>query len=292
MVQTMKSKRLRKSIKPFSPMESRKVFTMKKKSDKIYTKQEQLYRNVTYQIRNMMFYMSYLNAYEQSKQKDKVVPTEELKNARLKVYNSKKKVRKLIEELNGLQNGHVMIEELKSPKEQDCIQLNRIYCSVCLKKRNKGKTNAILICHHLGCYRAYHQHCLEPKLKNEHLPKESDDWFCPTCHCKSLILNLVNQTLEREYHTVEEVGFLNILKGIHSINRYSRTMCSLKEVERTLNWMIRKMMMIMTHLRRVMIVSMIIRLRWKNWSTMKNLNWTILYVPINEVCGQALRRAS
>ena len=74
------------------------------------------------------------------------------------------------------------------------ISLTNLTCSNC-HLNTASDENDILLCDGMGCHRAYHNQCLEPKLKLGEMI-EDDDWFCPLCTAHANLIHFA----QREYY--------------------------------------------------------------------------------------------
>ena len=75
------------------------------------------------------------------------------------------------------------------------ITLDDLKCSCC-HDGHASYDNDLLLCDGEGCYRAFHMHCLEPKLSPEDLAAEdNDNWFCPLCTAHAMLVHYT----QREY---------------------------------------------------------------------------------------------
>jgi hypothetical protein len=74
-------------------------------------------------------------------------------------------------------------------EENDEIDIDGVLCSRCNEDAVDG--NDIILCDKAGCFRAYHEKCLEPQNK----VNLSDDWFCRQCACIDECLDLVNEII-------------------------------------------------------------------------------------------------
>jgi hypothetical protein len=64
------------------------------------------------------------------------------------------------------------------------VSLDNLRCACCLKGHASDE-NDLLLCDGLGCYRAFHMNCLQPKLTPEDIAAdENEHWFCPLCSGK------------------------------------------------------------------------------------------------------------
>eukprot|EP01038_Epipyxis_sp_PR26KG_P010621 gene10621-14263_t len=79
------------------------------------------------------------------------------------------------------------------------VDVEQILCSKCNLSDEEG--NDILFCDRTGCYRAYHQNCLEPPLlvDSQALMDPNSSWFCWQCECIDDCLDIINELCESNY---------------------------------------------------------------------------------------------
>ena len=89
--------------------------------------------------------------------------------------------------------------------DDDEVDVEHIVCSVCSQPDGDG--NDILFCDRKGCYRAYHQNCLDPPYNNNS-DKEIDldeDWFCWHCQCIDDCLDVIGEVLDDDHDDWQEL---------------------------------------------------------------------------------------
>jgi len=75
------------------------------------------------------------------------------------------------------------------------VSLDDLKCTCC-NEGHASHENDLLLCDGENCYRAFHMHCLEPKLTPEELASdENDNWFCPLCSAHAMLVHWT----QREY---------------------------------------------------------------------------------------------
>jgi hypothetical protein len=73
------------------------------------------------------------------------------------------------------------------------VSLDNLKCSCCFKGHASDE-NDLLLCDGLGCYRAFHTNCLEPKLTPEEVAAdENEHWFCPLCTAHGRLIHYAQQ---------------------------------------------------------------------------------------------------
>ena len=84
------------------------------------------------------------------------------------------------------------------------------------------------------CQRAYHQECLDPKVKTKDIPKGEEDWWCHQCDalldCMDMIserldikLKLSNDKNDVNYDTIRRLLFkeVSVTRGVHIPSSFS-----------------------------------------------------------------------
>jgi hypothetical protein len=90
--------------------------------------------------------------------------------------------------------------------DDDEVDVEHIVCSVCSQPDRDG--NDILFCDRKGCYRAYHQNCLDPPYNSNNGDKEIDldeDWFCWHCQCIDDCLDVIGEVLDDDHDDWQEL---------------------------------------------------------------------------------------
>ncbi len=99
-------------------------------------------------------------------------------------------------EANGLSNASA-----SHASDSSGVSLDDLKCTCC-NEGHSSNENDLLLCDGENCYRAFHMHCLEPKLTPEELASdENDNWFCPLCSAHAMLVHFtqreVGQFLEQ-----------------------------------------------------------------------------------------------
>ena len=72
-------------------------------------------------------------------------------------------------------------DEADDASNSSGVSLDNLRCACCLES-SASDENDLLLCDGLGCYRAFHMQCLQPKLTpDEVATDENEHWFCPLC---------------------------------------------------------------------------------------------------------------
>eukprot|EP00985_Skeletonema_marinoi_P014774 scaffold7522_cov202-Skeletonema_marinoi.AAC.29 len=89
----------------------------------------------------------------------------------------------------------VEAEDASVKSDSSGVSLDDLKCSCC-HGGAATDDNDMLLCDGIGCYRAFHMQCLEPKVTFEEVEAGEDEaWFCPLCTAHA---NLVHYA-QREY---------------------------------------------------------------------------------------------
>ena len=89
----------------------------------------------------------------------------------------------------------VEAEDASVKSDSSGVSLDDLKCSCC-HGGAATDDNDMLLCDGIGCYRAFHMQCLEPKVTLEEVEAGEDEaWFCPLCTAHA---NLVHYA-QREY---------------------------------------------------------------------------------------------
>ena len=72
------------------------------------------------------------------------------------------------------------------------VSLDDLKCCVCLIG-DATDENDLLLCDGKGCFRAYHFHCLEPRMTQQEVEAmdEDDNWFCPLCSSLAECMHMI-----------------------------------------------------------------------------------------------------
>jgi hypothetical protein len=66
-------------------------------------------------------------------------------------------------------------------------------CACCLKG-HASDDNDLLLCDGVGCYRAFHMNCLQPKMTPEQIEADNiENWFCPLCTAHGELIHFTHQ---------------------------------------------------------------------------------------------------
>ena len=84
-------------------------------------------------------------------------------------------------------------EEASKATDSSGVSLDDLRCSCC-HDGHASTENDLLLCDGMGCYRAFHMHCLEPKVTPEEVAGGDDDnWFCPLCTAHATLVHYTQQ---------------------------------------------------------------------------------------------------
>mmetsp|Transcript_24236 Transcript_24236/g.35912 ORF Transcript_24236/g.35912 Transcript_24236/m.35912 type:complete len:705 (+) Transcript_24236:123-2237(+) len=96
------------------------------------------------------------------------------------------------------------------PAEDDDsgISLDNLKCCSCLRGEATDE-NDLLLCDGVGCFRAYHMHCLSPIMTPDKAAAE-DDWFCPICTALAkLVAEVQSEYIGDEWHNDEDGSIIS-----------------------------------------------------------------------------------
>ena len=106
----------------------------------------------------------------------RIKPSKEIERAAARVRRGKCQARALLREIWEMNADGPRWDALEEDEEGN-IDLFQVVCTRC-GSGDDCEGNDILLCDHKGCFRAYHQQCLEPPLASECLLGPDWDWFC------------------------------------------------------------------------------------------------------------------
>lgn len=79
------------------------------------------------------------------------------------------------------------------------VSLDDLKCTCC-NEGHASHENDLLLCDGENCYRAFHMHCLEPKLTPEELASdENDNWFCPFCSAHAMLVHWTQREVDQSF---------------------------------------------------------------------------------------------
>lgn len=85
------------------------------------------------------------------------------------------------------------------------IDLEAVSCTRC-GKVDTTDDNDILLCDKSGCFRAYHQYCMDPPLSSKRLQSEvGEDWFCHQCTCYIKCVGLLEDICGGDFDTCDSI---------------------------------------------------------------------------------------
>ena len=110
--------------------------------------------------------------------------TKEINLSNAKIFVAKQTIYATFQQIAGENSSHKRWDCLKN--EEDEIKVDEVLCSLC--NQDSKDDDDILFCDKKGCFRAYHEKCLEPSQDDC-----EDDWFCRQCTCIDECLDAVNE---------------------------------------------------------------------------------------------------
>jgi hypothetical protein len=126
----------------------------------------------------------------------------ELKRIQGKVKSWKKAIVSTMKAIESENQEHKRWPELGEADEENMVEVSHILCSAC--NGEEADDNDILFCDREGCFRAYHQLCLQPPITLQDFDPEQD-WFCWQCECLDDCLDLISERLGEEHITVDSL---------------------------------------------------------------------------------------
>eukprot|EP00546_Thalassionema_frauenfeldii_P010820 CAMPEP_0178931208 /NCGR_PEP_ID=MMETSP0786-20121207/21773_1 /TAXON_ID=186022 /ORGANISM="Thalassionema frauenfeldii, Strain CCMP 1798" /LENGTH=657 /DNA_ID=CAMNT_0020608041 /DNA_START=38 /DNA_END=2012 /DNA_ORIENTATION=+ len=106
------------------------------------------------------------------------------------------------------------------------ISLDDLKCCICFR----GEATDEIMCDGVGCFRAYHMHCLSPVMTPEKAEAE-DDWFCPICTALAkLVAEVQSEYTGDEWHNDED-GSITSWDHVDDVFPEAE-----KEYEMTMKW--------------------------------------------------------
>lgn len=129
-----------------------------------------------------------------------------------------------------LNNENNKLNHSKSAEDDDSgISLDDLKCCICFRGEATDE-NDLLMCDGVGCFRAYHMHCLSPIMTPEKAEAE-DDWFCPICTALAkLVAEVQSEYTGDEWHNDED-GSITSWDHVDDVFPEAE-----KECEMTMKW--------------------------------------------------------
>lgn len=136
---------------------------------------------------------------------DSIVLLGQLQHYGEKIFTCKQNILKQFQSLEAENRDHQRHMALSVPDENDMVDLESINCSKCDGLDTEG--DDILFCDRDGCFRAYHQSCLDPPIQKDLMSFDDpdEDWFCWQCECLDDCLEMVNDLCNTDVTSVEEL---------------------------------------------------------------------------------------
>ena len=159
-----------------------------------------------------------LDVYQKDKGREKGFGEGEIKNSFDTINQAKSSIKELIEQLVKENSDHKSFLQLEIPDEDDCINVEEVYCSKCgLDSTDQEADNDIVLCDRIRCNKAYHFKCCDPPIQPfSAIDLERDDeWFCWKCEALDDILDHLNSRLETNY---DELNIFPELATVNNMN--------------------------------------------------------------------------
>ena len=88
---------------------------------------------VILKMQNINYYQAFIDAYEaegwRRSNEEKLKPNQEIKKNKHKIVHSKKTIRRILEEIRGMNRHHIKVEELVHPTVPGEVDVLKLYCS-------------------------------------------------------------------------------------------------------------------------------------------------------------------
>jgi len=165
------------------------------------TKWQTYRRDVTQQLRNITRDTHMIQTY-QTQTRDRatvLLNDKEMIALQDKVLAAKKQIKEIFNKIATENKDDKVWHELAQEPDKEglgeALNISHIRCSKCGGDDEEG--NDILFCDCKGCYRVYHQNCLDPPVAKDSV-KDNEPWFCWPCETLDDCLDLINEFRESE----------------------------------------------------------------------------------------------
>ena len=169
---------------------------------KVYSKWENYRKDVSLQLRNIIRDTHMIKTYQtQTRDRTTVLLNDrEMIALQDKVFAAKKQIKEIFNKIAAENKNDKVWHELAQEEDKEGIgeslNISHIKCSKCGGDDEEG--NDILFCDCKGCYRAYHQNCLDPHVNPAIHVKDDEPWFCWQCETLDDCLDLINESRESD----------------------------------------------------------------------------------------------
>jgi len=168
----------------------------------VMTKWQTYRRDVKQQLRNIIRDTHMIKTYQtQTRDRTTVLLNDkEMIALQDKVFAAKKQIKEIFNRIASENKNDKVWLELAQEEDKEgfgeSINISHIKCSKCGGDDEEG--NDILFCDCKGCYRVYHQNCLDPHVNSATDIKENEPWFCWPCETLDDCLDYINETRESD----------------------------------------------------------------------------------------------
>lgn len=135
-------------------------------------------------------YQTEKNDVRQNRYSTDAGEVKEIRKSEGKIRTAKELIKATFQRIEDECKNDKVWEQLAESDEEGLVAVEDVLCSKC--NGADTENNDILFCDHAGCYKAYHQLCLEPAIDLSN-NKQEDDWFCWSCECIDESLDIVGE---------------------------------------------------------------------------------------------------
>ena len=126
--------------------------------------------------------------------REKLRPAEEIRKAKIKIFNAKLRVRELFKHIDLAMDG---ARDLHAITDEDGeLDAEDVFCCACGDGESTDD-NDILLCDGF-CDRGFHQRCCVPPVRTEDIPEGDEGWLCALCDARVDCFYTLNADFELE----------------------------------------------------------------------------------------------
>eukprot|EP00953_Heterococcus_sp_UTEX-ZZ885_P024045 13179-Heterococcus_DN1.PRE.3 len=167
--------------------------------DNAYTQIKAKMKSLISRLRQQMFRLEvYSQDASRSASSKKLAQHAEAATLDKRIRDTKLEVRELLKNLTEMNSDGARWDTLE-PDEDGQIDLEYVLCTRCGTSETTDE-NDLVLCDNTGCFRAYHQECLDPPVSSDVFEEDEDsDWFCWQCECIADCLEMLDDEFEGCY---------------------------------------------------------------------------------------------
>ena len=126
--------------------------------------------------------------------REKLRPAEEIRKAKIKIFNAKLRVRELFKHIDLAMD---CARDLHAITDEDGeLDAEDVFCCACGDGESTDD-NDILLCDGF-CDRGFHQRCCVPPVRTEDIPEGDEGWLCALCDARVDCFYTLNADFELE----------------------------------------------------------------------------------------------